>query len=120
MSEFEDASRRMHVLVGSDTGNSRFVHFYLFCDIPKDHRTHSFVTVFEKVSLVFDDTLRYFKQRIVADLQAANQPARLLQLQSQRGVIVVAADEAGISLIDPESGRIRRIDINDPPVVLAS
>jgi hypothetical protein len=58
------------------------VHFHGFGDILQNHRLHVFIAIFEEGGLALHDATRNFEQRIVADFQAADEPARFLQLRA--------------------------------------
>ena len=88
---------RVHVLVGRDARDRRLVHPHGFGDVLEDHRLQVLVATLEECRLPLHDATRDFQQRFVADFQAANQPARFLQLGAQHRVIGGAADEAGIA-----------------------
>ena len=53
--------------------------------------TQTFLALVEEFRLPRDDARRHLEQRLVANLETANQPARLLQLGTQDGMVAEAA-----------------------------
>ena len=80
IAELEHAARRVHVFVGGDARDGRLVHLDGFGDVAQHHRPHVLFAVLEEFGLPLHDRERDLEQRLVADFQAANQPARLLEL----------------------------------------
>jgi hypothetical protein len=56
-----------------------------------------------KVLLALDDGARDSQHGVVADLEAAQQPARLLQLRAQHRVVRRARNHAGVALVHPDA-----------------
>ncbi len=105
---------RVHVLVGRDAGDGRFVHLHGFGHVLENHRLHVFVAVLEERGLTLHDAAGHLEERLVADLQAADQPARFLQLSPEHGVIGGTADEARITLIHANARQAGGIDVDHP------
>src|SRR6185312_16390906 len=119
VAKLEHAAMRVHVLVGGDARDRRLVHLHGLGDVLEDHRLHGLVAVLEERGLPLHDAARDFQQRLVADFQAANQPARFLQLRAQHRVIGGAADESGVALIDADARQAGRIDVDGPAALCA-
>src|SRR5205807_8702359 len=66
-----------------------------------------------------DDRAGDLHEGFVADLEALQEPARLLQLCAHGGVARVAPDEAGVTLVEAHARQRRRVDL-DPPAVLGA
>ncbi len=120
VAEFENAARRMHVFGGGDARNRRFVHFHGLGDVLQDERFHRFLAQFEKTRLPLHDAARHLDQGLVANLEAAHQPARLLQLSAQHGVVGGARNQVRVSVVDPDPRHRRLIDFDDPAVLGAA
>ena len=96
------------------------MHLHGLGDVLEDHRLHVLVAVLEECRLPLHDATGDFQQRLVADFQAADQPARFLQLRAQHRVIGGTADETGIALIDADARQARRIDVDGPAALGAA
>ena len=96
------------------------MHLHGLRDVLQDHRLHVFIAVFEEGRLPLNDAARHFEQRFIADLKAADEPARFLQLRAQHGVIRGTADQAGIALVDANARQARGIDLDCPAALGAS
>src|SRR5256885_522153 len=103
VAQLEDPARCVHVLAGGDARNRRLVHRDRFGDVLEDHRPHVLLALLEERRLALDDGAGDFHEGFVADLQALEQPARLLQLRAHARVAGVAPDEAGVALIEPHA-----------------
>src|ERR1700730_11846036 len=114
VAQLEHAARRVHVLAGSDARHRRLVHRDRFGDVLENHRPHVLLAVLEERRLALDDGAGDLHEGFVADLQALEQPARLLQLRAHAGVAGVAPDEAGVALIEPHTWQRRRVDLHAP------
>ncbi len=71
----------------------------------------------KKCGLPADNTSRDLEQRLIANLEAAYQPARLLQLRSQHGMVATAAQQSRVLLVDRQARHTGRADLNQPAVV---
>ncbi len=71
----------------------------------------------EEICLPLDDAGGDLEQGFVADLEAANEPARLLQLGAQHRVIAVAAKQLGVLLVDRQLGHAGGADLDLPAIV---
>ncbi len=89
-------------------------------DVLQDHRSHVLIAMLEECHLPLNDGARDLDQRLVANLQALQQPARLLELRAHRGMARVAADQAGIAAIESHARQSRGVDLDGPTVVGAS
>src|ERR1700704_5980489 len=120
VAQLEHAARRVHVLAGGDARHRGLVHRDRFGDVLENHRPHVLLALLEERRLALDDGAGYFHQGFVADLQALEQPARLLQLSAHARVAGVAPDEVGVALIEPHAWQGRRVDFHAPAVVGAA
>ena len=118
--ELDDTARRVHVLVGRDPGYGGFVHADGLGDVPKHHGAHELLAAVEKVRLAPDNGLGHLQQRFVANLEAADEPSRLLQLGAQHAVPVSAAQGAGIGLVHAQPRCDGRVQLDDPLPVAAA
>ena len=96
------------------------MHRDRFGDVLENHRPHVLVTVLEERRLALDDGAGDLHEGFVADLQAFQQPARLLQLRAHARMAGVAPDEAGVALIEPHAWQRRRVDLHAPAVLGAA
>src|SRR3569623_463757 len=119
--EFEDAARRPHVFFGGDARDGGLVHAHFFRHVVQHQRLHRFFAVFEKTALALDDAGRHLEQRFVAALQALHEPARLLQLAFEIGVVVFAvgaADQAGVMIDDAQPWHRLLVELDAPSVLV--
>ena len=120
IAQLEHAARRVHVLAGGDARDGGLVHVDRFGDVLEDHRPHVLIALLEKGGLALDDRAGDLDQRLVADLEALEQPARLLQLRAHARVAGVAADEAGVALIEAHARQGRGVELDAPAVLGAT
>src|SRR2546429_7893232 len=83
-------------------------------------RSHVLLAVLEERRLPPDDRAGDLHEGFVADLQALQEPARLLQLCAHGGVARVAPDEAGVTLIEAHARQRRGVDLDAPAVLGAA
>ena len=110
----------MHVLLRRDPGNGGFVHAHRGRHVVQDHRPHGLGTVLEEALLALDDAPRHLEQRLVAALQALDEPLRFLQVVAQEhvvGGIVGATDHRRIVGIDAQAWRYFRVELHQPAAV---
>src|SRR5210317_2363704 len=93
------------------------MHSDFFGDVAQDHGLHGFVAMLQKRSLAGDDAGRYFEQRFIADLETADQPARLLQLRFQYGVFSATTQEICVLLVNRKSRHTGGADFNLPAII---
>ena len=86
-------------------------------DVAQDHRLHRFLALFQERGLALHDRTGDLQQRLVADLEAAHQPAGLLQLGAQRRVVGGARHQARVGLVDAQSRHRGRVHFHGPAVV---
>jgi hypothetical protein len=70
----------------------------------------------KKLALALHDATGDFDQGFVADLEAAHQPARFLQLGAQHRVVGGSRHQIRVGLIDAHARHGRLIDLDDPAV----
>ncbi len=93
------------------------MHLHRLGDVAQHHGFHQLLAVLEKFVLSLHDGGSYPKHGVVANLQAANQPARLLQLGTQNIVLATAPQRAGVGLIDPQLRSYRGVKLYNPASV---
>ena len=113
--ELEHAARRVQVLAGRHARDRRLVHLDGLGDVLQDHRLHGLLAAVEEGLLALDDRARDPEHRVVADLEAAEQPARLLQLRAQHRVVRRARDHAGVALVHPDARQADGLSSTDQP-----
>src|SRR5688572_4307785 len=74
----------------------------------------------EERRLTLHDGSRNLDEGFVANLQALEQPARFLKLCAHAGVTGIAADEAGVAVIQPDARQGGRVDLNSPALLRAT
>ena len=120
IAQLEHPARGVHVLAGGHARDGGFVHGDRFGDVLEDHRPHVLVALLEEGRLALDDRAGDLHERLVADLEALEQPARLLQLRAHGGVAGVAADEAGVTLIEAHARQGGGVELDAPAVIGAA
>ena len=70
-----------------------------------------------KRGLPLHDRARDLEQRLVADLEAADQPAGFLELRAQRRIVGRARDDAGVALVDAQPRHRAGVQFDRPALV---
>ena len=76
-------------------------------DVLQDHRFHVLLALGEEVALTLDDRAGDLQERVVADLEALEEPTRLLKLRTQQRMAAAPrtlADQAGVLVVDAQTG----------------
>jgi nitrogen regulatory protein PII-like uncharacterized protein len=76
--------------------------------------------VLEKLVLSFDDFPGHAKQRVVAVLQALDQPTRFLELVLNVLVVggVLVFRDVAVHVVDPDTWQGLRVELDPPAVVV--
>ena len=71
-------------------------------DVLQDHGFHVLLALGEELALTFDDRPGDLQERVVADLEAFEEPTCLLQLRTHHGMAApgALAEEAGVFVVD--------------------
>src|SRR3569833_3997022 len=99
IAELEHPPRGVHVLARGHARDGRLVHAHGCGNVLQDHRPHVLVPMLEERLLPLDDRAGDLDEGLMADLEALQKPARLLQLRPHGGVARVAPDEARVTII---------------------
>ena len=97
-----------------------FVHLHGLGDVLEDHRSHVLIAMLEECGLPLDDGARNLHERLVADLEALQQPTRLLQLRTHARVTCVAPDQARIAVVQAHARQRGGVDLDAPAVIRAA
>ena len=103
--ELEDAARGMHEFLRGDARDGRFVHADRFGNIVQYQWLHGFFALLQETALVLNDLRSNLHQGFVAALQALDEPACLLQVIAQIGVVVTgvgATYHRRVLAVDPD------------------
>ena len=76
----EHALRRVHVLVGDDAADGRFVHADVVGHVAQDERAEMFDALIQEVALEVDDAVGDLVDRLLALLDRFDQPERRAEL----------------------------------------
>ena len=96
------------------------MHLHQFGYLVQDQGLHGLGTVFEEVALMLHDPGGHFHQCFIAAVQALEEPACLLQVIPQIGVVGAAVgpfDEAGIIAVDTQFWRDIGVELHHPAAV---
>ena len=86
-------------------------------DVLQDHRFHVLLTLGEELALTLDDRAGDLQEGVVADLEALEEPTRLLQLRTQQGMAAAPctlADQAGVLVVDAQTGQGATVELHRP------
>src|SRR5579864_2322140 len=117
ITQLEHATGSVHVLARSDARDGGFVHADGFGDVLEDHRPHVLIAMFQERLLTLDDRAGDLDQGLVANFQALQQPARLLQLRAHGRVAGIAPDQTGITAVQTHAWQGGRVDLHGPAVL---
>ena len=90
------------------------MHVHGLGDVAQHHGDHRFFAVVEERGLTLHDAARHLQQGFVTNLQAAQQPARFLQLGAQGRMVGRAREVAGVLLVDPHFRQGAGVQIHLP------
>jgi len=110
----------MHVFMGCYPGDGGLMHIQCLCNGAQYQWLHRLISMLEEFLLQFDNISGNFQQGLIAALQALDEPACLLQVIFESGVIraaVCPSDKTCIASIYPYPGRCARIQADLPVTI---